>query len=416
MMFLMHGVLVLAMAQVVAPQPQPQPEAPQAPVTASSEVSQFTVRPGYEVSVAVQHLPGARMMEFDVRGTLHVSRPQRGDILSLRDADGDGVYETRQTFVSGFPSVHAMCFRPPTQQGTPGVLWFATSGSIHRAIDKDADGVADEVEDVIPPGSLPRDGGHWWRSLLVTDTAIYTSIGDSGNISDQTETERQKIWKFNLDGSGKMLFASGLRNTEELRLRPGTEEIWGVDHGTDWFGRRLGDEPGSQPFTDVNPPDEINWYREGGFYGHPFLTGNRVPRPEYWDRSDLKDLAAGTVIPEWNLPAHWAANAFTFVVEPARRGAGAMPEDHIGDLMVACRGSWNSTEPVGYCVARVLFDDLTGKPYGMLPIVQMLKQPEQVPLARPVDCVQAPDGSILFSSDQPGRVYRIRWVGTDVPK
>jgi glucose/arabinose dehydrogenase len=88
-----------------------------------------------------------------------------------------------------------------------------------------------------------------------------------------------------------------------------------------------------------------------------------------------------------------------------------MPADHVGDMMIACRGSWNSTEPVGYCVARVLFDDLTGKPYGMLPIVQVLKQPEQVPLARPVDCVQAPDGTILFSSDQPGRVYRIRWVG-----
>jgi glucose/arabinose dehydrogenase len=33
-------------------------------------------------------------------------------------------------------------------------------------------------------------------------------------------------------------------------------------------------------------------------------------------------------------------------------------------------------------------------------------------LARPVDCVQAPDGSILFSTDLPkGRIYRIRYVG-----
>jgi glucose/arabinose dehydrogenase len=47
----------------------------------------------------------------------------------------------------------------------------------------------------------------------------------------------------------------------------------------------------------------------------------------------------------------------------------------------------------------------------MLKIVKTLEAENEVVRARPVDCAQAPDGSILFSADQPGRVYRIRYVG-----
>lgn len=381
------------------------PIAPQ-PGRAGDEIAKFTVREGYEVSVAVESLPGARFIEFDDRGTLYVSRPNRGDIIALRDEDGDGVYERRAVFISGRPSVHGLCF-------ANGSLWFSTSGAVSRARDANGDLQADETSDIIPEGTLPRGGGHWYRSLLVTKDSIYTSIGDSGNISDQSETERQKIWTFDLDGTNKRLYASGIRNNEKLRMRPGTTEVWGVDHGGDWFGAPLGEFQGNQPITDLNPPDEFNRYVRDGFYGHPFLCGNRVPRFEHRDRPDLLELAARTIPPEWNLPAHWAANAFCFIEEPKAPGAGAMPADHRGDAFIACRGSWNSTSPVGYCIARVLFDG--DKPYGQLTIVSTIERAAAggsgLVHARPVDCAQAPDGSVLFSADQPGRIYRIRHVG-----
>ncbi len=377
---------------------------------AAPELARFTVRDGYQVSVAVANLPSARFLEIDDRGTLYVSRPDRGDIIALRDADGDGVYETRAEFITGKATVHGMCFVPDKSgANAPGWLWFSTSGSIHRARDTDGDLKADEVIDVIAPGSLPRGGAHWWRSLLVTADSIYTSIGDGGNISDLSATEREKIWRFDLDGSNKRLFAAGLRNTEKLRLRPGTQEVWGLDHGSDWFGQRVGDKEGDQPVTDLNPPDELNRYTEGGFYGHPFVVGNRVPRYEYLDRPDIHELAARTIAPEWCVHAHWATNGFTWIDPEVNRKTGGLPADHSGDLFIACHGSWNSTDRVGYCIARVLFDQ--GHPYGLLKIVGTLDPGNQAILARPVDCVQAPDGSILFSSDQPGRVYRIRYVG-----
>lgn len=206
-------------------------------------------------------------------------------------------YEVVNTFVAGYPTVHGMHF-------ADGWLWFAQTGAIHKARDTNSDGKADEVQTVIPEGQLPRGGGHWWRPVLATDRYIYTAIGDAGNINDETETERQKIWRFNKDGTGKTLFASGIRNTEKLRLRPGTNEVWGVDHGSDWFGRTLGERPQQfQPITDHNPPDELNHYEEGKFYGHPFITGNKLPRIEYQNRKDIVELADKTVPPAWSFGA-----------------------------------------------------------------------------------------------------------------
>lgn len=391
-----------------------QPPAPGS-VPLAPEIARFTVREGFRVSLAADAINAARFLEVDDKGTVYVSRPALGDIIALRDVDHDGYYESRTTFVGEHPSVHAMQF-------LEGEMWFATTNAVKRAKDTNGDGVADEIVVVIPDDQLPGGGAHWWRSLLVTEDAIYTSIGDSGNISDETTTDRQKIWKYTRDGSKRELFASGLRNTEKLRMRPGTTDIYGFDHGSDSYGMPLGEvDPISQPITDLNPADEFNKYVQGGFYGHPFLTGNRVPRLEYLQKQDLVGVAVRSIAPELLLPAHVAPNGFVFV--EARDGANAMPGEMVGDALVALHGSWNSMIKVGYAVSRVMFDNdprLGGRPIGMIPIVSTLRpdplwdDPHHVEvLARPVDCVQLKDGTVLFSSDTNGRVYRIEWVGEE---
>jgi glucose/arabinose dehydrogenase len=230
------------------------------------------------------------------------------------------------------------------------------------------------------------------------------------------KTERQKVWHFSLDGSDKKLICSGIRNTEKLRFRPGTTELWGFDHGSDYFGDKIGPKEGAEGqgggsvgATDLNPPDELNRYVQDGFYGHPFVVGMRIPRPEYLKREDVASLCDRTVPPEWSIGAHWAVNGFAFIDPDVNGRTKAFPADHSGDLFFAAHGSWNSTRRVGYCIGRILFD--AGKPYGMLKIVSTLDEKNQVVWARPVDCAQAPDGSIVFSSDQPGRIYRVRHTG-----
>ncbi len=363
-------------------------------------VPDFTVRPGYRVTVAADHLEEARCMALDDRGTLYVSQIGHGQVVALSDLNAQDEYQKEQVYLRHQKFVHGLCWHD-------GWLWFAPSTAIGRARGHKPDGSAAEVQMILT--GLPGNSGHLWRSLLVTDQGFYTSVGDPGNITDQSHTDREKIWFYHLDGTGKTLFASGIRNTEKLRLRPGTQEVWGCDQGSDNFGQRYGEEAGrEQPITDDLPPDEFNHYVAGGFYGHPFLVGNRIPRPEYQDRKDLVELATKTIVPAWSLGAHWAPDAFCFVSLTNRK----FPPDHRGDAFIACHGSWNSSVKVGYRIQRILFDNVTGKPYGSLCIVSTLGPQGQV-LGRPVDCVEAPDGTILFSVDAPRpRIYRISWIGT----
>ena len=100
---------------------------------------------------------------------------------------------------------------------------------------------------------------------------------------------------------------------------------------------------------------------KGGFYGHPFIVGNGLPRLEFKDRPDIIELAAKTILPAWPFGAHWATNGWTFAQTD---GLGAK-----GDAFVACHGSWNSTQKVGYRIERVLFDSQTGNPMGAQEIV-----------------------------------------------
>jgi glucose/arabinose dehydrogenase len=357
-----------------------------------ADVPEFVVRPGYRVSLVARDLDEARFLEIDDKGTLYVSQPGRGSIVTLRLKNG--VYEKLGTFISDKKSVHGMCF-------SKGWMWFTQSGAIYKARDTNGDGTADETVTVIPQGQLPEGGGHWWRSIAVSDNFLYTSIGDDGNINDHTGDDREKVWRFNLDGTGKTLWSSGIRNTEKLRLRPGTQEVWGADHGSDNFGAPLekeGQKGQAQAITDFNPPCEFNFYEEGKFYGHPFITGNRVPRIEFQARPDILELAAKTTPPAWSFGAHWAPNGWTFL------SRNLFPEGR-GDAFVALHGSWNSSQRVGYRIERVMFDPMTGKPFGAQMIVGLMTPGGEV-LDRPVDCVEAPDGSILFSCDS-RRIFRI---------
>jgi glucose/arabinose dehydrogenase len=373
---------------------------------AKGEVGQgvppFWVRPGYKVTLAAENLgKPVRFMEFGRNGTLYVSLPGPGTIVSLRDTDGDGVYETKADFLTGYKQVHSMCF--------DGGWLYATSaddGSCRRMRDDDGDGKADKVEVFLKPGSVPGGrGGHPFRGITITEKHIYISVSDPGNISDDLPSENKCVYRFDRDGGNRMQFATGLRNTEKLRLRPGTEEVWGLDHGSDNFGKAYGETKGVQPITDLLPGEELNKIQEGHFYGHPFLSNNRIVRPEFAGRKDIVELAAKTTPPAWILGPHWAGNGFTFLSQDYFPGQK-------GDIYAAYHGSWNSTSRVGYCVERILFDPATGMPCGNMTVVRCLSEDGKQVLARPVDCAEAPDGSVLFSDDQGQKIYRITRAAT----
>lgn len=391
------GLILLGIASPVLAQ--------QTQGTTGPGVPPFWVRPGYTVTLAAENFGQARFLERDPSGTVYVAQPEAGKVLAFRDENKDGVFEAKIDFLSGFRSVHGLYFNPED-----GYLYFTQSGAVHRV--KPADGKTpapkDAIQTLLPEGTLPSGGGHWWRSITVKDGYLYTSIGDSGNITDEAGTERQKIWRFKLDPNGgpasdKTLFASGIRNTEKLRFRPGTNSLYGCDHGSDTFGSRYGEPNGGRnggPITDVNPPCEFNNYVSGFNYGHPFVTGLGLPRPEYANRPNILEFVSQNTPPAWCFGAHWAPNGFTFVESPELLGSPS-------DAIVAFHGSWNASSRVGYRLERVCFDPATGKPYGAMPLVITLRNNGAEFLARPVDVLDMGDGTVLFSCDHTNKLYRL---------
>jgi glucose/arabinose dehydrogenase len=120
----------------------------------------------------------------------------------------------------------------------------------------------------------------------------------------------------------------------------------------------------------------------------------------FLDHPDLVKLAAMTTIPEWTMPAHCAANGMIFY-------HGTKIPNARGDAFVAHHGSWNATRKVGYSLTRILFED--GHPYGEQKMVDFLKGGTEIK-GRPIDCAEAPDGSILIADDSSNLVYRLRYV------
>lgn len=371
-------------------------------VSAADVPAGVWVREGYALSVAVEGIKAPRFLAVGPDGTLFVSVPKEGRIVACRDTNGDGQFDALVPFVTGKEPATIL----QGLQWHDGWLWFAQLNAISKARDTNGDGKADEEAKVLGAEQLPTGarGGHMWRALLIHGGRIYTHVGDQTNATDEPieASERKKIWSFALDGSDKKLFASGIRNTERLVVRPGSDEIWGVDHDIDTMAAKLeGDKKFGQPITDHNPPAEMNRYVEGGFYGHPWIVGRNQPNLNLITEPRLVEYARMATVPEWLMPAHCSANSMMFY------HGDKIPRAH-GDAFVAQKGGWNATAKVGYCVARVLFED--GHPYGEQKVVSFLKGGTEI-LGRPADCIQAPDGSILFSDDLGNKVYRLRYVG-----
>src|SRR3954465_13231872 len=146
------------------------------------DVPEFKVRPGYRVSRALpaKKLRNIRFLQFSQDGkTLFVSNREDGEIFALREPDADGMYQKVDTFVKSKRSVQGMDVHD-------GWLYFsqAAEGSISRARDTNGDGVADEVEVVIPAKTLPTGGGHPFEGLLITDKSIFVTCSDPTNMTE----------------------------------------------------------------------------------------------------------------------------------------------------------------------------------------------------------------------------------------
>lgn len=232
---------------------------------------------------------------------------------------------------------------------------------------------------------LPDNPHHGWRYIdFGPDGKLYVTVGAPCNICDVKGYEGTII-RMNPDGSEPEIYAHGVRNSVGIDFHPDTGTLYFTDNNTDMMG-------------DDTPPGEFNAAPEAGMhFGFPFYASGHERHDDWKDKQPPQDVT----FPEVEFQAHTANLGFKFYT-------GKMfPAEYHGDAIIAQHGSWNRTEPVGYKLERVTFNDAHDVSGHEVFIDGWLNDGEA--WGRPTDVLQLPDGSLLVSDDFNGVIYRISY-------
>ncbi len=309
--------------------------------------------------------------------------PSANRITLLRDADGDGVAETRTVFLQGLNSPLGM-----TLVGDD--LYVANSDAIMRFHYRTGETqIIDPGVKVIdlPAGAINH---HWTKNVLASrdGSRLYVTVGSNSNVAENgmaNEVGRAAIWEVDLATSRARVFASGLRNPNGLAWQEQSGELWTTVNERDEIGSDL-------------VPDYLTSVKDGAFYGWPYSyygqhVDSRVkpPRP---------DLVARAIAPDYALGAHTASLGLVFYQ------GNSLPPRFFGGAFIGQHGSWNRDPRSGYKVIFVPF--VGGQPAGI---------PEDVltgfvneageAQGRPVGVAIDRSGALLVADDVGNRVWRV---------
>ncbi len=346
---------------------------------------------GFAIGVFAEGFERPRMLAQAEDGTVYVTLENTNEVAILRDMDGDGVAD-EQTIQGNFGEVnllHGVEIDGDTiYLASEKTVWRGTLGE---------NGMIEGLEPIV--SNLPDGDQHGHRVIaLGPDGMLYLTLGSSCNACTETQPENATILRFNPDGSGREVFASGLRNAEGFDWHPSTGEMWGADHGIDWRG-------------DDTPPEEINRLEMGNDYGWPYCYGDQqantaipYPPPEGYDTLEqyCQDATVGTV---FEYQAHSAPINFEFY------DSEMFPAEYQGDAFVTMRGSWNRFPATGYKVVRLTFDE-NGEPMRAEDFVSgWLSEDGETQFGRIAGLLVMNDGSLLIAEDTNGVIYRVSYEG-----
>lgn len=338
--------------------------------------------PGFTVTTFATGLKNPRIIAVAPSGAIYVSRREQGDVVLLKDADGNGVADGPPVVVANRPSAHGLAIRDSK-------LYIATVKEIFVA-DIRPDGLLGPLQMIV--GDLPDGGQHPNRTMAFgPDGMLYISVGSTCNACNESNPENATILRVTPDGKMRTIFARNLRNTIGFGWHPVTGELWGMDHGIDDLG-------------DDQQPEELNRIEQGKQYGWPHAFGAGTIHPQTTPPGEITKpqwLSASTPMVMGYTP-HAAPMAMQFY------SGGNFPADYQGDAFVAMRGSWNRKPASGYEVVRIKFRD--GRPERFEPFVTgFLTDGGLKHIARPVGLAMLKDGSLLLSDDGNGTIFRIAY-------
>ena len=305
------------------------------------------------------------------------------EIVLLRDADGDGVAETRTVLLKGLNSPFGMAL-------IGDQLYIADTDAVLKFPYHTGDTVITsagiKVTD-LPAGTINH---HWTKNIIASPdgTKLYATVGSNSNAGENgipAETERANILEIDLATGAKRIFAGGLRNPNGMGWQPQSGALWTVVNERDEIGSDL-------------VPDYMTSVKDGAFYGWPYSY--------YGQNIDVRvkpqdpQKVASAIKPDYALGPHTASLGLTFysgTLFPARYRGGAFVGQH---------GSWNRNPPSGYDVIFVPFAN--GMPSGAPEnVLTGFLDKNGKAMGRPVGVTVDSKGALLVADDVGNIVWRV---------
>jgi len=321
-----------------------------------------------------------------VMGRAGAGVPSPNRITLLRDADHDGVAETRTVFLENLNSPFGM-----TLVGND--LYVADSDKLLRfpyqpgqtAITQAGTTVVD-----LPGGSINH---HWTKNVVASKdgSKLYVSVGSNSNVGEnglEAEQGRAAIWEVDRASGQHRIFASGLRNPNGMAWEPQSGKLWTAVNERDEIGSDL-------------VPDYITSVKDGAFYGWPFSY--------YGQHVDVRvtpqdpALVAKAIAPDYAVGPHTASLGLTFAE------GSKLPAPFVNGAFIGEHGSWNRKPHSGYKVIFVPFEG--GKPKGQpVDVLTGFLDKDENAMGRPVGVVIDQQGDLLVADDVGNKVWRVSAV------
>jgi glucose/arabinose dehydrogenase len=313
--------------------------------------------------------------------------PSADRVTLLRDADADGVAETKTVFLKGLHSPFGMAL-------VGNNLYVANTDALMRFPYKNGETQITAPGEKIANLPAGEPNQHWTRNVIANrdGSRLYVTVGSNSNAAEhgiESEANRAAILEIDRATGRLRVFASGLRNPNGLAWQPESGELWAAVNERDELGSDL-------------VPDYMTAVKEGGFYGWPYSYYGQI-----MDRRVVPqrlDLVARAIKPDYALGAHTAALGLAFYE------GRSLPQRYQGGAFVGLHGSWNRKPLSGYKVIFIPFSG--GRPSGMPEdVLTGFVNAEGEALGRPVGVAVDHAGALLVADDVGNTVWRVGPAG-----
>ena len=310
--------------------------------------------------------------------------PSPNRITLLRDANGDGIAETRTVLIAGLNSPQGMALVGNT-------LYIANTDALVRVPFTPGETRITATPEVVV--RYPGGGNHWARTVLADPRAgtLYVAVGSASNIAENgLDAERNRACLLEVDPRAKTfrVYAGGLRNPQGLAFEPRSGRLWVTVNERDMLGSDLA-------------PDYMSAVELGDFFGWPYTYwGGYVDKRVQPQRPDLQQYSKR---PDYALGPHTASLGLAFS-QGAKLGAR-----FANGALVGQHGSWNRQPVSGYKVVYVPFGPNGFPQAGARPVDVLtgFLDAEGRARGRPVGVSIDRAGALLVADDVGDTIWRV---------